>query len=92
MIDRAPSSTAHQRNIRIRSSEVARGLSMRPYTSCARAPVMETSNPLNVLMKAANAPAHVMPLKTDPKGAWRSLSNRGSSSTILSVPLAPAPA
>lgn len=51
---------------RIRSAGLALGRSIRPYTSWASAPVMETSRPLKVLMNAANAPAQVMPLRIEP--------------------------
>jgi hypothetical protein len=52
---------------------------------------METSNPLNVLMNAANAPAQVMPERIEPSGAYFVFRMRGSSRTILSVPFAPMP-
>src|SRR5262245_13693887 len=63
-----PTSTAQTRNARIRWAGVDFGRNIRPKTSCASAPVMLTSNPLNVLMNAANAPAHVMPLRIEPQG------------------------
>src|ERR1043166_3678284 len=37
---------------------------------------METSRPEKVLMKAAKAPAQVMPLKTEPQGNLRALASR----------------
>src|SRR5262245_23596497 len=64
----APTSTAQTRNARIRWSGVDFGNIIRPKTSCASAPVMLTSNPLKVLMNAANAPAQVMPLRIEPQG------------------------
>lgn len=118
-----PITQANNLNIAIRSHAVLCGRKIRPYTSCASAPVIETSRPENVDMNAANAPAQVMPLRMDPQGrpcgaalppastavadavvaaatpgpdpaegvdAIRSRA-LGSSSTILSVPLAPIP-
>src|SRR5256885_9515433 len=64
----APTSTAQTRKARIRCHGAASGKSIRPKTSWASAPVMLTSNPLKVLMNAANAPAQVMPLRIDPHG------------------------
>ena len=50
---------------------------------------METSSPEKVLMKAAKAPAQVMPLRMEPRMPYFSRIRMGSSSTTLSGPLAP---